>query len=483
MTVPVGLLAARLDLDLWYDEACTIQLYVSRGFREIVTRYPDANNHVLFSLILRPFWLLSDADPVLRLPSFLFAIGTLLGVHRILRRLAGPQAAALGVLWLGLNQMFLIHTIQVRGYGLSMCLAAWLTDWATRDDRPRRATSHLAAVLAMAGFLYAVPSNALFHPALAIIALIRAARRPRPRAELGREFGTWAAGAALAVAAYAPILSDVLTVARSPGVWTDGPLAFARLIRAATFDAPWLWAMLPLGLIAPRIAPRARTVRTPPILPAAVLLGLFGPLALQTALQINVPYDRTFCPALVFLAAGAGWLSWEFADAVRRAVRPSASRAGAAALALLLVAAVHGPPLLTYSRRLADVRDRHFAQDGYWCYYAAGFHPSRIVDVLRRYLAPHEPYLVAADRQGYFSLDHYLHRAGLGSARAPADGSPCRAKVFYVVPALSNLNDVAQRSRLSVDSLRRFPQIADLGYFRVFAAEKTIRLGRAAPPE
>ena len=83
LIAPLALCVSKLSLDLWYDEAYTLAVYVSCGFRWIATSYADPNNHVFYSLILRPFHLLSDSNAVLRLPSLLFTAVTLLWVGHL----------------------------------------------------------------------------------------------------------------------------------------------------------------------------------------------------------------------------------------------------------------------------------------------------------------------------------------------------------------------------------------------------------------
>ena len=50
-----------------------------------------------------------------------------------------------------------------------------------------------------------------------------------------------------------------------------------------------------------------------------------------------------------------------------------------AACAIPLLLAVYLPSLVTHAARLADYRDKIFAQDGYYNYYNARFCPSCVV--------------------------------------------------------------------------------------------------------
>src|SRR5690242_19693940 len=72
--VPIVHCASRLNLDLWHDEIYTIDVFDRRGPAFIVSDYSLPNNYVLFSLLMWPFYSLSDSNFVLRLPSFILTI-------------------------------------------------------------------------------------------------------------------------------------------------------------------------------------------------------------------------------------------------------------------------------------------------------------------------------------------------------------------------------------------------------------------------
>ncbi|HBF33238.1 TPA: hypothetical protein DDW35_01615, partial [Candidatus Sumerlaeota bacterium] len=120
LLIPLAMCVAKLNLDLWHDEAYTLMYFVSGGLRQIATDYNCANNHLFYLMALYPFFEFSNATVILRAPSLFFAVGTLFFVYRTLKRNVSAGAGVLGVLWLGLNQMFLGHVMQLRGYGFSL---------------------------------------------------------------------------------------------------------------------------------------------------------------------------------------------------------------------------------------------------------------------------------------------------------------------------------------------------------------------------
>ena len=266
----VLLCAARLRLDLWYDEVYTLYHFAARPAAEIVTDYSAPNNHILFTLMLRPVYLValgSGAWWLLRWLPLLVSVGTLLLAYRLARRLGGWPVAVVATWLLGLCQMFLIHTMQLRGYGLSMLLLVWLADWAvaagtrgetvSRDEaspaRSARQWRPMAAVaIGGAAFLYVVPTNLLFLLALMLAVGIRTAWVARP---VGRRawqaVAPWLAAVALAAICYAPVAGELLALRRGGGdnsgaVVTKAGRAMVGFYRAALYDA---WPLAGIALV------------------------------------------------------------------------------------------------------------------------------------------------------------------------------------------------------------------------------------------
>ena len=486
LLVPVALCLSRLNLDLWYDEAYTIEAYVSLGFRGIVKTYDGPNNHVFYSLILRPFYLLSDSNVVLRLPSLLFSVTTLLLVWKLAARHVSSAAAVPAVLWLGLNQMFLNHTMQIRGYSLSMCLAAALFAYAVRRSIRCRWFVHGAAIAGMALLLFTLPTNLLFLAPLCAAALVNVWIARRRAGAVVSEAIRWASGATLAVLFYAPILRNILLQRRERDDWGEGVRTLVRVIDVASRDAPWLWIAAALGLLGWWL--RVRRDRPPRFLvwPIALALAGFGPFLVQSAMRLQIPYDRVFCPVLPFWALTGGWLLWEILETLRRALPRPFPQAGAALIGGLVLAAALLPRVLTYPARLAAVRDESFAQDGYYCYYSADFYPSRVVACLHGILRKDRSYVVTWDRRGYYTLRHYFHRAGLPREWFNYDqAGRCLAEVYFVVPKLAVLEDVSEKCGAPREDLQQAEEIANLGFYHVFRVRRLVPVihGSLPPPE
>ncbi|GEM_PF-2936899 len=244
----------RLDDDLWYDELYTLAVFVSRPWSEIVTDYSAPNNHIFYSLLLRGVYLLSDEPFVLRAVSLAFTFGTLLLVFFSGRYVGGKAVAALSTVWLGLTQVFITHTMEVRGYSLSMLLAAGLALlWISERTGPETKgwwRPGLTVVLSACA-IYTVPTNALLTFSLGIAAIIKGAVtgktwRGRLRAVVWYA-SPWVVGTAIGFLLYLPVM-DQLKLAASSTRRLDFYASFS--IAYQFFDAvlrDW-WPVVPFAI-------------------------------------------------------------------------------------------------------------------------------------------------------------------------------------------------------------------------------------------
>jgi len=492
--VPLVFCASRLDLDLWYDEAYTLLIFVSRPWVSIATDYSAPNNHILYSLILRPFYLVSDSEFVLRLPSFLFTLGALYGTFRLVRPWAGRPAAAMATLQLGLTQMFLAHTMQLRGYGLSMCLAVWLAvlalpvgpaagaagrgapakgkrrvgragsaaDWAAAHRRP-----WLAALTALFGaaFLYVMPTNVLFFVPLAAAACGLAGVWARSLQRGLVAAVPWCAATLLAGLLYLPVLDQLLEVGgQARGISLNHVVELtAAVFWAALRD--WLPAVgLALVGLALLLLDRREADRRLFVFAGLLLVLTLGPFLVTLLLGIR-PFVRNYCPLLPFLGA---WVGLGLAHLFRilgqrlrrRWSEPAQAVAGAA-----LLAAVAMPMVLTYPARLTAYRRAHEAQDGYYNYYAANYQPSQVVAYLRGHIDPERPYRIVFARRDYFPLWFYLQREGVPPGRGPRGPETA---IYLITPPRPDYRALSEASGLSPEQLQALPLIRDFGYYRLY---------------
>jgi hypothetical protein len=386
------------------------------------------------------------------------------------------------VLWLGLNEMFLVHTMQVRGYGLSMALGTMLFAYAVRPSIRRRWFVHGGAILGMALFLYTIPTNVLFLGPLCAAALVNVWMSERRSALVVSEAIRWAAGAALGVVFYSPVLREVLEQRGTTADWWEGARAFARVLDVAWRDAPWLWIGVLPGLLLWWLRVRRERPARAFVLPVALAIAGFGPFILQSAARMPVPYDRIYCPVLPIWALAGGWLLWEILEGLRRLIA-RLPRAVVPAVGGALILAMLLPRVLTYPARLAAVREQSIVQDGYFCYYAADFHPSQVVEYAETILSSERSYMVSFDRRGWYTLEHYFRRAGVPYRNFRYDeAGSCLAEMYYVMPKHGSLDDVAKQSGVPVAQLQTAREICDLGFYHVYRLPGLVKIVKGSAP-
>lgn len=499
ISLPSALCALQLNLDLWGDEAYTLIHFAAQPVAGILTDYSAPNNHILFTLLVRPFYLISPDPFVVRLPGLAISLGTLAATFALACRLAGRAAAVWTTLILGLNVMFLVHTMQVRGYGLSMLLVALLANLAlgwsngfvgeelTFDAKRKKSFFHAegdskgrgtsttdrsslgrgaAALVTLLGaaFLYTLPTNALFLAPLTLWVAWLAWHRGQRRLACARAIAPWVAGWLLALILYWPIARQLAAHGGS------GRASLAQVARlgidlfwAAGHDLWPLWLALPWAIIAWRRSSGAQCRRHSLI---ASLLGAMtvGPLVLA-AMAGMTPFLRNFCPMLPFAALATAWVVGSALQPIHGNSATPAPQRRAMLIAGLIVALLL-PAILAYPARLRRHRQEQFAQDGYYNYYAADFQPSCIAQFLRGQVDPAGTYRIC-----YADADHYnlvLPLARAGFPIPPHHVAPTGAGYIYVVlPPRPDYASIEQRCGLTAAQIAEYPVVKRCGYYEL----------------
>lgn len=484
IALPAIACAWRLNLPLWADEVYTLKHFASQPVAGIMTDYSAPNNHILYTLLIRPVFLLSSSELVLRLPSLAISLATLALVYRLACLWLGRAAAVWTTLLLGLNVMFLVHTMQLRGYGLSMLLVVALASLGASSALGRFDWLRAAAIALLgAGLLYTIPTNVLFLAPLTIWAAIVSWGASRSTRQALRALLPWLASWVLGCLCYLPVLSQL--VAEASGASAGNFIALLREVwRAIGHDIWPLWLIVPAGIYCwwrrTRAEPRLQRLEFP------LLVGLMLSLPFVLCLVLRLsPFVRNFCPLLPFVALGTAWMMHEVALALQqqmfakkrspRSQRKAAEGKPAEANALifggvLVTIALLLPANLLYPARLDRIRRQRVAHDGYYNYYAARFDPLCVAFTLRERVDPNETYLICYADSDHYDLIYQLSRVGFPIPPIHVAESRPHGPLFVIVPPLPDYDDLARLCNVTRAELESFTQLADCGYFRILQA-------------
>ena len=268
--------------EFWYDEVITLGDYVldlrGRGLGHVFRSYPVANNHMLSSAV---YWLWVrfidfnlTAEHLLRVPSMAFGAMTIALVMCHWRTWLGNRLAILGGLLLAISPVFTAYAYQVRGYALTMALAAAAVSGAIEVISGRLYTGQVVVVVSMLLLPVVIPSNAILAPVLALLIAAALWRAGRPWTQCLPRTLPGLLAAAVGFSYYFTLWDKFLAVSREPGGWSSawrvaGNLALALLAHAGLF------AVTLAGAVVLRASRRhARTPR--PVSDPALALALGG---------------------------------------------------------------------------------------------------------------------------------------------------------------------------------------------------------------
>ncbi len=109
-----------IDYSLWHDEITTVSEYVSKGLNGIYfNEHYDPGNQLFFSMILAALLkLFGFSETLMRIPSVIFALLTMVSLYRFLWKVFNEKVALLGATLLLLSTQFWDLSTQARGYSL-----------------------------------------------------------------------------------------------------------------------------------------------------------------------------------------------------------------------------------------------------------------------------------------------------------------------------------------------------------------------------
>lgn len=167
----------RLDTDLWHDEVLTLVDFVRIPFGEIVTRFPNQNQHMFFSVLARgSVNIFGESAWALRLPSVVFGVGSVWALFFLGCRLLGAREALMACALMTVSYHHIWFSQNARGYMGLLCftlLATWLWLEALSRDGWRWWLSYAVAVALGAWFHLTMAFVATTHVLLSLNILVR----------------------------------------------------------------------------------------------------------------------------------------------------------------------------------------------------------------------------------------------------------------------------------------------------------------------
>lgn len=285
LTLAAGALRLyRLDLPLWVDEILSLREFVRKPVAEILTLFPNQNQHMLYSLLARgSILLLGESAASLRLPAVFFGVAALWPLFLLGRRLLGVREALLTCALMTFSYHHVWFSQNARGYSASLfftLLATWLWLEALEKTRWRWWAGY---AVALAGGFWAQVSMAFVGAAHFLWWLLAGLRARR---FCWSAVAAWAGAAGLTLQFYALSLPQFLTSALhefSPETeWTNPAWFLIETFRSLQTGFAGPLAVLVAGILTAlgwirlwRREPCAAAVMVlPGLLVAATMFGL-----------------------------------------------------------------------------------------------------------------------------------------------------------------------------------------------------------------
>jgi len=120
----------QLDSDLWHDEIGTLLNFVRPSLGEIVTSFPNQNQHLLYSILAwASVGIFGESAWAIRLPAVFFGVGCIWGLFLLGRRVVGSREALLACALMTFSYHHVWFSQNARGYTgllLFVLLGTWL---------------------------------------------------------------------------------------------------------------------------------------------------------------------------------------------------------------------------------------------------------------------------------------------------------------------------------------------------------------------
>jgi 4-amino-4-deoxy-L-arabinose transferase-like glycosyltransferase len=240
--IALGLRLWNLDSDLWHDEVGTLLNFVRPPLGEIVTSFPNQNQHLLYSILA---WVsvetFGESAWAIRLPAVLFGVASLWALFLLGRRIVGATEALLACALMTFSYHHVWFSQNARGYtGLLLftLLGTWL--WLEAISRGELRWWVLYALAVILGLLthltmaFVVAAQVMLY----LFQLVRDAGRSEVRVGW-KPVVTWVLCATATLQLYALSLPEFLQKGlhevSQPSEWTNPMWVVTETIRNLQF--------------------------------------------------------------------------------------------------------------------------------------------------------------------------------------------------------------------------------------------------------
>ena len=219
-----------LHADLWIDEITTVVEHCSRTVLQLLTSYPDSNNHLLNTLLVKAAMSgFGDSEQVIRLPAVMFGTAAIPAGFWLARMALPLRSSLAAALLLAVSYHHIFYSQNARGYSAYLLFSLVSTGLLIRglqEDRARTWTLYVISMvlnfasLLISGYVFAA------HLLIGAGALRLMKKRGRPvRPLMIRLAGIWGLAALLGLQLYALILPQAFRVMKAS--WTQESSGFA----------------------------------------------------------------------------------------------------------------------------------------------------------------------------------------------------------------------------------------------------------------
>lgn len=242
----LALRLGNLDSDLWHDEVGTLLDFARPPLGDILTRFPNQNNHLLYSILAHfSLRIFGESAWALRLPAVLFGVGSLWALFLLGRRLIGTLPALLACALMTVSYHHIWFSQNARGYmGLLFftLLATWLWLEALSRNAWRWWLGYALAIwlglLVHMTMAFVMAAHGLLYFILLLYAIWRRQPGGSPGLEVAagwKPIAAWLLCGSLTLQAYALLMPDFLGrgfhEVSLPSEWTNPLWVITESIR------------------------------------------------------------------------------------------------------------------------------------------------------------------------------------------------------------------------------------------------------------